>query len=379
MIPADKLLDAYVNANILFVCAYVFWVLVRGRLGLFGLERAYGTQLRLLNSIFLTILLAPLIAMGFGLLQQTGLAQGVTLNLSDMVVSYYLNGGLEMRATEFEALVTLRNTVTLNIVSGVGWFAWLTMAVLGMGFVIGVMRLMVSMMCLRRIVRGSYAWRRFGRVHLRLSDQSLVPFSTRGFYNYYVVIPSHMLAEAHELKVSLAHEFQHIRQGDLEWEILIEALKPVFFLNPVYHAWKRQVENLRELNCDSEVLSRGRIDMREYCDTLLSVCQKTLSRDRDFVIAVPKVTLVSADRPTLRQGGKSFLEARILSLTNLRDAKQSRLAVLALVLPFVAAVALLSLAIQTPPDWSQDRLMLSTVVNLERLDEINRLSAFGRN
>ncbi len=119
--------------------------------------------------------------------------------------------------------------------------------------------------------------------------------------------------------------------------------------------------------------------MREYCDTLLSVCQKTLSRDRDFVIAVPKVTLVSADRPTLRQGGKSFLEARILSLTNLRDAKQSRLAVLALVLPFVAAVALLSLAIQTPPDWSQDRLMLSTVVNLERLDEINRLSAFGRN
>ena len=379
MIPADKLLDAFVNANILFVFAYVFWLLVRGRLGFLGLARAYGAQLRLLNSIFLTIVLAPLIALGFGLLQQTGVAPGVTLNLSDMVVAYYLNGGLQMRATEFETLVTLRNTVTLNIVSGVGWVAWLTIAILGAGFIAGTLRLAVSVTSLRRIVQGSYAWRRFGRVQLRLSDKTLVPFSTRGFYNYYVVIPSHMLAEAHELKVSLAHEFQHIRQGDLEWEILIEALKPIFFLNPVYHAWKRQVENLRELNCDSEVLSRGRIDLRDYCDTLLSVCQKTLSRDRDFVIAVPKVTLVSADRPMMGPGGKSVLEARIRSLTNLRDTKQSRLAVLALVLPFVAVVALLSLAIQTPPDWSQDRLMLSTVVNLERLDEINRLSTFGRN
>ena len=41
-------------------------------------------------------------------------------------------------------------------------------------------------------------------------------------------------------------------------------------------------------------------------------------------------------------------------------------------------VALTTLAIQRPGDWSQDRLMLSTVVNLERLDEINRLSTFGR-
>jgi hypothetical protein len=36
------------------------------------------------------------------------------------------------------------------------------------------------------------------------------------------------------------------------------------------------------------------------------------------------------------------------------------------------------LAIQSPGDWSQDRLMLSTVVNLDRLDKINQLSAFGR-
>lgn len=127
------------------------------------------------------------------------------------------------------------------------------------------------------------------------------------------------------------------------------------------------------------MLSRGRINVRKHRDTFLSVCQKTLSRDRAFVIAVPKVTLVSADRPLIRPGGKSVLEARIRSLANLREAKHLRLAVLALFLPFVAAVAMLSVAIQTPPHRSQDRLMLSTVVNLDRLDEINRLPAFGRN
>lgn len=44
----------------------------------------------------------------------------------------------------------------------------------------------------------------------------------------------------------------------------------------------------------------------------------------------------------------------------------------------IAAMLLAKVEIQRPADWSQDRLMLSTVVNLERLDEINRLSAFGR-
>jgi len=192
------------------------------------------------------------------------------------------------------------------------------------------------------------------------------------------VIPTHMLTSTDELKVSLAHEFQHIRQGDLEWEILLEALKPLFFLNPAFHAWKRRVEDLRELACDSEVLKRGRVDIRAYCDTLLAVCQKTLRKDRAFVIAVPKVTLVTADRATLRPSKPSFLEQRITSLLDMPRLAHQRLIYAAILLPLTAAIVLTSLSIQRPADWSQDRLMLSTVVNLERLDKINQLSTFGR-
>ena len=378
MRAGEALLEAFVNANILICMAFVLWIAVRALMCRVGLRHAYGTQLRLLNTVFVVVVCAPVLALGYGMLKGAGVAGQVNVNLSDLVVSYYLNGGFEMKASEFEGLILARDTFILNVLTGAGIVAQAAIFVFLAGFVVGLVRLAYSFHCLRRIVVQSYRWRSIGRMRLHVSDRTLVPFSTRGWRRYYVVIPSHMLAAPDELRVALAHELQHIRQGDLEWEIVLEALKPLFFLNPAYHAWKRQVEALREFNCDSQVLSKGRIDARAYCDTLLSVCQKTLRRDRSFVIAVPKVTLVTADRGSLIRGKRSFLERRILSVLEMRQMAYERLVFAALVVPLVAVVALTTLAIQRPGDWSQDRLMLSTVVNLDRLNEINRLSTFGR-
>ncbi|MEL7133299.1 MAG: M56 family metallopeptidase, partial [Pseudomonadota bacterium] len=377
-IPGDALLDTFINANILLVVAYGLWSAARFLFNRLGFSHSYATQLHLLNAVFVAIVVSPVLVLLLTTLQSSGYVKAVNVNLSDMVVAYYLNGGFSMQATEFEKLVNLRDTFLNNLVNAVGWVAWTVIAAFVVGFVVGTVRLLFSMFCLFRIVSASYAWRRFGRIRLRLSDKTLVPFSTRGLRNYYVVIPSHMLGQPKELGVSLAHEFQHLRQGDIEWEIVLETLKPFFFLNPAYHAWKRQVENLRELSCDTQVLTRGRIDVRAYCDTLLAVCQQTLRRDRMFVVAVPKVTLVTADRSALRDGRMTFLERRILSLLDMRHLRRPRLLFMATLLPLVAAIMLTAIAIQRPGDWSQDRLMLSTVVNLERLDEINRLSTFGR-
>lgn len=378
MIPGDAVLDAFLNANILFLVAFALWRMARLILDQTGLKHAYTTQLKLLNTVFLAIVFSPFLILGLTSLQTYVLGQGVNVTLSDMVVAYYLNGGFEMKASEFERLLSMRDTFTTDVMQAGSWVAMAAIGAFLIGLAIGVVRLVFSMFCLHKIVFASYAWRNFGRVRLRLSDRTLVPFSTRGLRNYYIVIPSHMLANGEEMKVSLAHEFQHLRQGDIEWEILLEALKPFFFLNPAYHAWKRQVEDLRELSCDQQVLSSGKIDIRAYCDTLLNVCQQTLRRDRTFVVAVPKVTLVTADRSALRDGKMSFLEQRITTLFDARMLRYPKLVYAAMVLPLMAAVMLTAMAIQSPGDWSHDRLMLSTVVNLERLEEINRLSTFGR-
>ncbi|MEL7091745.1 MAG: M56 family metallopeptidase [Pseudomonadota bacterium] len=378
MTGAEALLDAFINANILFLIGYGLWMLVRAAMRPFGLSQAFGVHLHLLHALFIAIVVAPLVVAGVRALQQAGLAQGMTVNLSDAVVAYYLNGGFEMKASEFEALVLMRDGFAFNLLNANGFLAQAVIAVFLAGVVIGLVRLTHSVICLYRIVANSYAWRGTRRIQIRLSDRTLVPFSTRGLWRYYVVIPSHMLGQGDELKVALAHEFQHIRQGDLEWEVALEALKPLFFFNPAYRAWKLQVEYLRELTCDKQVLSRGTIQVRSYCETLLSVCQKTLRRDRAFVMAVPKVTLVTADRVSRLRGGQSFLEQRITSAIEARQPRRQRLIFCALAVPLLAAMTLTGLAIQSPGDWSHDRLMLSTVVNLDRLDEINRLSAFGR-
>ena len=378
MIPAEALLDAFIDANILIVVAVALWCLARVLVRYAGVRHAHSTELRLLNGVFLAILCSPLLAMFYAALKSSGFASGVNLNLSDMVVSHYLNGGFDMKATEFERLLALREGITRSVVSGEGWLAWTVISVFARGTVIAVARLTIAVFHLHRIVSESYAWRQFGNVRILISDRTLVPFSTRGLTGFYVIIPSHMLGQRNELRVSLAHEFQHLRQGDIGWEIVLEALKPLFFLNPAFHAWKRQVEDLRELSCECEVLRRGRVSVGEYCDTLLSVCQQTLRRDRLFSVAVPKVALVSADRSALRESKTSFLERRVLSLLEAGQFKYPKVLFGGLILPLVASVMLTALAIQSPGDWSHDRLMLSTVVNLERLDEINRASTFGQ-
>lgn len=378
MIAGEVLLDAFINANILFLVCYLLWLGVRTLMRQTGLRNAFGVQLGLLNAVFVAIIFAPFVALGFRALQNSGVARDVNINLSDAVVAYYLNGGFQMEASRFETLVLMRDSFVLNVLNANGLVAQLAIIIFAAGTAIGVLQLVTSALCLRRIVSQSYAWRDFGRIKLCLSDRTLVPFSTRGLRNFYVVVPSHMLSDSNELKVAVAHEFQHIRQGDLGWEVVLEALKPIFFLNPAYRAWKRQVEHLRELNCDARVLQNGRVDVRAYCETLLSVCQKSLRRDRAFVLAVPKVTLVTADRSSLFDRKGSFLEQRIMSALETRRTRFQAFLFACIAVPLLALTTLTTLAIQSPGDWSHDRLMLSTVVNLDRLDKINKLSTFGR-
>ncbi|QGX97590.1 M56 family metallopeptidase [Roseovarius faecimaris] len=372
MIPGDALFDAFINANILIILAYALWCGARFLLDRLGMRDAYDTHLRLLNAVFLAIVAAPfvLLAAQWG---QAALGGRANLTLSDMVVAYYLNGGFEMSAAELERLVLLRDRMSADVMQAASPWAIAAIAVFVLGFALGLARLVMSVCCLRSIVHESYPWRRFGRVRLRLSDRTLVPFSTRGLRNFYVVLPAHMLGQGDEAKVALAHEFQHIRQGDITWEIVLELLKPLFFLNPAYHAWKRQVEQLRELSCDARVLARGRIGIRAYCETLMSVCQQTLRRDRVFAVAMPKVTLVTAER----SGGQGGLEHRIKTLLSASQNRTPKGAFVLVGLPLVALILGAAMAIQSPGDWSQDRLMLSTVVNLERLDKINSLTTFG--
>ena len=193
MIPGEAVLDAFIDANILFVVAYALWSVTRFLLRRLGVRHAYSTELGLLNAVFLAIVCSPFLIMAVEALRGTGVVREINLNLADMVVSHYLNGGFDMKASELERLLLVRDTFTLNVVNQAGWVAWLAIGGFVCGLLLGAARLAVSVWCLHRILAESYAWRGIGRVRIRFSDRTLVPFSTRGLRYYSVVIPSVML------------------------------------------------------------------------------------------------------------------------------------------------------------------------------------------
>lgn len=371
----NSVFDAYIDANILLMFAFTLWILARFALRKSGHAYAFTTQLRLLNGIFFAVALSPFIALSIGAFLQSGLvANTISLNLSDFVLAQYLDGGFEMKPSQLEHMLGLREFWTANLLGLKTTSGMIIAALLAVGSGTILMRTAFSIFRLRRIIRHSFPWRQFGNIHLRLSDTIHVPFSTRSPRNHYIVIPSGMLARSDDLKMALGHEFQHIRQGDIAWEIALELLKPFFFWNPAFIFWKRQVERLRELSCDQQVIRRKGYDVQAYCECLLRACRDGLRKDQRQQIIVPSVALVQVNKSLFGVNTVGFLRQRVASLCDAGPAVSRSKIVRVLMIPLIGIITAMSFAIQEPSDWSHDRLMLSTIVNLERLDVRNGVS-----
>ena len=372
MTQISSAFTAYINVNILLVLAFSLWLFIRFLLNRFGMKHAYQTKLRLLNGIFLAILASPFIALGYNRLAAGGmLPDALTFNLSDFMLSQYLNGRIGLQAGEMQQVLDMRETLETNLLNPTGWISQIIVALLLIGSVLCVLRCGHGTFKLRRIIASSYAWRRFGNVHLRLTDQSVVPFSARGFRRRYIVIPANMLVRRQDMRIALAHEFQHLRQHDVEWEIGFELFKSLFFWNPVIHFWKRQIEQLRELSCDQQILKRRWVDARAYCECLLRVCEDTMRRQPAQAISLPRVSLVQFDRSWLFPSRLNLLRRRVDSaLTAAATPAKAPLAYL-LIVPLGLLLIWATIAIQRPQSWTHDRLMLSSIVNLERLEALN--------
>ena len=163
---------------------------------------------------------------------QGRVAQGTAPNLSDFFVAQYLSGHIGMRPADFEWTLSLRDTVIRGLLAPAGWIGFAVLGLLAVGHLALVGRFAVNARRLRRILRSSYAWRRFGRLHLCLTDSTQVLFSTRGLRNHYIIIPAALLSDKPGLQMAIAHELRHMRQVDVGWEIGLKTLRLMFFLEP---------------------------------------------------------------------------------------------------------------------------------------------------
>jgi beta-lactamase regulating signal transducer with metallopeptidase domain len=361
----STIVDGVINLNIALAAAFGLWLVARGLLNIVGHKRAFVLQLSLLNWLFVAVLIGPvLVTLNAVAVQQGWVGRGTTPNLSDYFVAQYLSGNISMRPSDFEWVLSLRDTVTRALLAPVNWTSYAVLALLGLGHLVLVARFALNAWRLRQVLKQSYAWRRFGRLHLCLTDATHVPFSTRGLRNHYIMIPTALLSDKPGLQMAIAHELQHMRQGDIGWEIGLETLRLMFFWNPVFHIWKRAVDRLRELACDQQLLARGRFDAVAYSDCLLRICRNGLRRGQ---LGYHAVGMVQTTARMTETDPIRFLRYRITSLLAIAPPLHGRRFGMFILAPLAVAIALGSVAIQRQGDWSHDRLMLSTIVNLERL------------
>ena len=88
---------------------------------------------------------------------------------------------------------------------------------------------------LRSVLHRAVGIRRIGRVRIVLASEVTIPFSTRLGGDAWVVVPESLLARWKDLRIAIAHELQHHRQGDTQWAWWLEAMVILFSLNPFVH------------------------------------------------------------------------------------------------------------------------------------------------
>jgi beta-lactamase regulating signal transducer with metallopeptidase domain/thiol-disulfide isomerase/thioredoxin len=149
-----------------------------------------------------------------------------------------------------------------------------------------------------------------------------------------IVIPERMLVDepASHLSAALAHEWSHIRHGDLWLLALSRLLLPLLALEPLFWWWRRTVRQAQEELADAEAATQG--DRIAYAEVLLSWARRTPERMPRGMAG----SLALWERP-------SQLKRRVFrllhgGLVELRSSRRLRLTVTAATL---AAVAMLSL------------------------------------
>ncbi|MFV1496541.1 M56 family metallopeptidase [Phaeobacter sp. JH20_02] len=363
---AESFLNAYIDLNLLLLAGTVLWLALRAMLARSRLGPAFRPQLRLLNGMTLLLTVSPILVVAL-----TTYVVSQPPTLSDMLVAQYLQGNVNMSATRFESILGLREDLVRALMAQTSLWAQLAVAALVVGALLSLAQLGLAVLRLRSGLRQAYIWKRLGRIEIRISDRSTVAFSTRGLFTRYVVLPSALVTNPSDLRLSVAHELQHFRQWDVECEFLLEALRPFLFWNPAYHLWRREVQMLREFACDQALMTRGQRDIRAYCECLIRACTLAARDPIRFVQRSPSVALV--DRRELRRG--ATLARRIDVVTAAQQPQDPHMFGWMLVSTMLATgVIATALLMQRPGDWSHDRIMLSTIVNLERMAHRNAVT-----
>lgn len=139
---------------------------------------------------------------------------------------------------------------------------------------------MKSILTLRKLTQQAFCYRKIKNIHILFSEQTQAPFCWSSLKTHYVLIPQDFIERNADLKLAIAHELQHLRQGDTYWLHFITFIKLFCFWNPFIILWNNWFIELQEFACDESLVLLKKIQPVIYAQCLLEtaiiVNQKSL-------------------------------------------------------------------------------------------------------
>ena len=329
MSESSPLLSLYLEINILLAIAFCLYWSTEKTCGLLGWRFSFLSQLQTVRLFLLLVLITPLLLRLSPPLVPEQLSETIQRPVEVITTAFSESDTNNEIASLIEKKPGLRVTY-LDIFIGLFWLVFVYLAI----------RLGVRTVNLHAIISRSHQWKRMGRLSVYISDEISVPFSTRVFLRSQIVIPEKLLASENYLLVAIAHEGQHLRNGDTSWEAILELLSLVFFCNPVIYPWKSTISNLQELACDEKVLSVGKISKADYGKCLLHVVEQFSQSSFK-----PIASSCMAGKSIFKKLSKTMLERRLVMLSGKTELTTSKLKALAYRGALVVALALSGLTL----------------------------------
>ena len=364
---AHDIVGGVVWGHLMVLMAALIFAVFEVFFALTGQRRHFQTRRRVALATCASVLFLPFV---LPVLMASPFA--ASINATDAIVAQYLRGNIAVSAQTMDALVGMRSNWVLDIAKGTSALGQIVLGTFAIAALARLGYLAINLIRIRRAISSGRAICKTRRLQIIASPSVTVPFSTRGLRRYFVVLPESLLADRTAVCITLGHELQHIRQGDVDAEIMLALASPFLFLNPGFWFMSGRIRKLGELACDRAYLARQVKDAHSYSLRLLGIARRAAaapSQPAAFGVAF-------LGRPLPWMARRSMLKSRIVEIaTDLdRPTREAKWTGLALSFSLSLAILTAAISLSKPADWSYERIMLSTVVNLERINELNTMA-----
>lgn len=254
----------YLKFNLLLALAWLLWTGTKQAARLLKLDISHQRTLRMARGLFLGVLAVP----------------ALMLLLSDLLQGLWPTGTSPLQAGMLAVTADLDTRLAQPLaVAGMDMAAgfWVLLALTGLlGF--ATYRLLRHWWALRRVTDRALSWKALHGVQILLSEEAEAPFSTRVTGRPLVVMPYSLIDSYDTFRIAVSHELQHLRNGDLNWVLFMEAIRLACCWNPAAWLWQYEFDTLQEYACDEALLARRRLQVRQYGNCLLEVAGNLTGR-----------------------------------------------------------------------------------------------------